>query len=394
MMYSRVFLLTGMTLFISSQLYAQPDTASVQDGIYNRPFITSIGKTAVGGYVEGNTNSFVEEGIPEGFSFELRRFNLFLFSGISEHIRLISELEFEHGTEEIVLETALVDFEINPALKLRGGILLPPIGAFNNNHDSPQWEFVERPLVATEIIPATLSEMGFGVHGKFFPGNFVLSYDAYLTNGLGDGVILNQEGRTRLASGKSDTRFAKDNNGSPALSARVAIGRYRWGELGFSHYGGIYNTYLIEGDQVDQKRRLNIFAFDYHANVRLAEIKGEIAYASIDMQEDLKELFGEKQWGGHMDIIVPLWRPHLLSYRESVLNLNLRLERVDYNVGSFRSTGRRIYDETNALVPGISFRPTDDTVFRLNYIRRWHKDLLGNPVVKSAGIQFGFATYF
>lgn len=370
------------------------DTTTTQDGIYNRPFIGSIGKTAVGGYVEGNTNSFVEDGIPEGFGFELRRFNIFLFSNISERIKLISELEFEHGTEEIALETALVDFEINPSFVLRGGIILPPVGAYNINHDSPQWEFVERPLVSTEIIPTTLSEVGFGVHGKFFPGRVTLSYDAYLTNGLGDGIVLNDVARSHLASGKSEEQFAGDNNGSPAFSGRLAVNQYNWGELGVSYYGGIYNTFRIEGDIVDKKRYVNIFAIDYNTSIWRAELKGEIALASIDLQDNLDETFGEEQWGGHLDIIVPVWKPKLLSYQNSVLNLNLRLERVDFNMGTFSSTNRRIYDETTAVVSGVSFRPADDTVFRLNYIRRWHRDLVGNATEKTAGVQFGFATYF
>ena len=88
---------------------------------------------------------------------ELRRFNIFLYSSVGRRIRFLSELEFEHGTEEIALETALVDFVVTPSLVARAGILLPPIGAFNANHDSPRYDFVERPLVSTEIIPATLS---------------------------------------------------------------------------------------------------------------------------------------------------------------------------------------------------------------------------------------------
>lgn len=386
--------LVFIVLIPAGSSHAQQDTVIVQEGIYNRPFIGSIGRTAVGGYVEGNTNSFVEDGIPEGFSFELRRFNIFLFSNISERIKLISELEFEHGTEEIALETALIDFEINPAFVLRGGILLPPIGAFNINHDSPKWEFVERPLVSTELIPATLSEVGFGVHGKVFPGMFIFSYDAYLTNGLGDGIILNDQGRTHLASGKREDQFAEDNNGSPAYSGRIAAGYGNWAELGLSYYGGTYNTYQIEGSEIDKKRRLNIFALDYNFDARFAELKGEMAYASIDVQENLREAFGDEQWGGHLDIIVPVWRPDFLDYGDAVLNINLRLERIDFNIGRFSSTGRRIYDETVAVVPGISFRPTNDTVFRFNYIRRWHKDIFGNDAVKTAGVQFGFATYF
>lgn len=386
--------LLAMLLLTSSQVAAQPDTTTVQDGVYDRPFIGAIGKTAVGGYVEGNTNSFVEDGIPEGFSFELRRFNIFLFSNISERIRLISELEFEHGTEEIALETALIDFEVNPSFVLRGGIILPPVGAFNANHDSPKWEFVERPLVSTEIIPSTLSEVGFGMHGKLYPGTITFSYDLYLSNGLGDGVVLNEQGRTRLAGGKREDQFAEDNNGSPALSGRIGVARHGGGEIGFSYYGAYYNTFAIEGDQVDIKRRVNLMAIDYQIDIWRAELKGELAYASIDLQDDLDEAFGEEQWGGHLDIILPVWRDRVLSYEDAELNVILRLERVDYNMGEFSSTGRRIYDETNALVPGISFRPTGGTVFRINYIRRWHRDLVGNAVTKTAGVQFGFATYF
>ncbi|MEX0771464.1 MAG: hypothetical protein WD035_12060 [Balneolaceae bacterium] len=393
-MNKRILLFCILILGITINGIAQQDSLTVQDGIYNRPFIGNIGQTAVGGYVEGNTNSFVEDGIPEGISFELRRFNIFLFSNVSEHIRFISELEFEHGTSEIALETALLDFEINPALILRAGILLPPIGAYNINHDSPQWEFVDRPLVTTGIIPTTLSEVGAGIHGKLFPGNLTISYDAYLTNGLGDGILLNEEGRTHLASGKHESQFEEDNNGSPALSARLAVNHHGTGELGFSYYGNIYNTFEIEGDRVDAKRYLNIWALDYNVRVWNAEFKGEMAYADIDVPENLQEVFGGEQWGGHLDIIVPVWKPRILSYQEPVVNLNLRLERVDFNVGRFSSTGQRIYDETTAIVPGISFRPTDDTVFRLNYIRRWNRDLVGNPAAETAGIQLGFATYF
>lgn len=388
--------ITLIMLSLSLPVEAQKvntDTTFVQDGIYNRPFIGSVGQTSVGGYVEGNTNSFVTDGVPEGFGFEMRRFNIFIFSNISERINLISELEFEHGTEEIALETALIDFEINPSLVLRGGILLPPIGAYNVNHDSPQWEFVNRPLVSTEIIPTTLSEVGFGVHGKFFPGNFTLSYDAYLTNGLGEGIVLNSEGRTRLANGKRPGQFEEDNNGSPAFSGRLAVGKFGLGELGFSYYGGIYNNYQVEGDVVAPKRRLHILAVDYKAQFGYGQVKGEVAYANIDLQEDLSQRFGEEQWGGHIDFIIPVWKPQVFSYN-STLNAVLRLEQVDYNMGTFETTGGKIFDETTAVVPGLSFRPSEDTVFRLNYIRRWYRDFVGNDAEKTAGVQLGFATYF
>jgi hypothetical protein len=366
----------------------------VQGGIYQRPFLLSAGRTAVGGYAEGNANYFHTDGIGEGLSLELRRFNIFLFSAAGRRLRFISELEFEHGTEEIALETALVDFTVNPSFVLRGGILLPPIGAFNVNHDSPRYDFVERPLVSTRIIPATLSEIGFGAHGRLAPPGFSLSYDAYLTNGLDDGVILNPTGRTDLPSGKGAERFAEDNNGIPALSGRIAAQSRRWGELGLSYYGAIYNTWRSEGEVIDEKRSLTLLAVDFNTAIGALELRGEAAWARIEVPEDLSELFGERQWGFHLDAVLPVWRPRIRGLADPVVSLGLRVERVDFNQGRFGSTGQSIGDELAAFALSAGFRPVAGTVFRFNY--RWEsaRDLQGNPPARTGGFQFGFATYF
>ena len=375
--------------------YAQaPDSTLAQDGIYDRPFIGSISATSIGGYVEGNTNYFVEDGVGDGFSMELRRFNIFLFSQISQRVRFLSELEFEHGTEEIALETALVDVQIRPELVIRVGIILPPLGFFNQNHDSPRWDFVDRPLVSTGIIPSTLSEVGGGVYGRFVGGGMIFSYDAYLTNGLGEAVVGNESGRTDIPSGKSEEQFAEDNNGSPAFSARIAARRPSVGEIGLSYYGGYYNSFRRDGLEVDERRWLDITALDFGGVIGPAEVRGEIAHATVDVPASLSELFGGEQWGGHLDVVVPVWHPRLLGYDTATLALGLRVERVDYNVGTFASTGASIGDEVTALVPGLAFRPTPGTVFRANYRYHWTRDFVGNDPARMAGFQLGFATYF
>lgn len=370
------------------------DTTVVQNSLYNRPFIATVARTSVGGYVEGNTSSSVTNGVAEGFSMQLRRFNIFLFSAIGPRIKLISELEFENGTEEISLETALIDFEINPSLVLRAGILLPPIGAFNVNHDSPRWDFVDRPLVSTEIIPSTLSEVGFGVHGRLFPRGVTLTYDAYLTNGLSDGVILNDRGRTSFAAGKNPAQFEKDNNGSPAFSGRLAVKQRRAGEFGVSYYGGMYNTYRVEGVVVDAARGLSIVALDGSSRVGPVELRGEFAYAVIDVPTDLQELFGSRQLGWHLDAVMPVFRPRIRGLPGATVNLDLRLERVDFNRGRFAGTGANIGDEISSVLVGASFRPAPGTVFKANYRRQWTRDLLNNAPARLGAIQFGIATYF
>ena len=370
------------------------DSALAQEGIYARPFIGSVSSTSIGGYVEGNTNYFVEDGVSEGFSMELRRFNVFLFSQISQRVRFLAELEFEHGTEEIAIETALVDVQIRPELVIRAGIILPPLGFFNQNHDSPRWDFVERPLVSTGVIPSTLAEIGGGVHGRIVAGGAIISYDAYLTNGLGEGVVGNELGRTDVASGKSEEMFAEDNNGSPAFSARLAARRPGLGELGVSYYGGYYNTFRRDGLEVDERRWLAVAALDVGGVLGSVEVRGEVGRATVDVPPSLRELFGHEQWGGHLDLVVPVWRPRLSGYDAATLALGLRLEHVDYNVGTFESTGASIGDEVTAVVPGVSFRPTPGTVFRANYRYHWTRDFAGNDPARAAGFQLGFATYF
>ena len=381
-------------LAFASPAGAQVDSTLAQEGIYDRPFIGSASNTAIGGYIEGNTNYFVEDGITKGFSMELRRFNIFMYSSISRRVRFLSELEFEHGTEEIALETALVDFQISPALVLRAGIILPPIGYLNQNHDSPKWDFVDRPLVTTGVIPSTLSEVGAGVYGKGVSDGVMLSYDLYLTNGISDAVVGNDLGRTDIPSGKSEEQFEEDNNGSPAISGRFGLRRPGFGEVGLSYYGGYYNSYLFEGVEVDERRWLGITAFDFGASVGRFDVRGELAYATIDVPSGMSEIFGDRQWGGHVDIIAPVWKPALSGYDNATVSLGLRLEKVDYNRGTFLSTGLSIRDDVTAVVPSVSFRPTQGTVFRANYRYHWTHDFVGNPTVRTAGFQVGFATYF
>jgi len=63
----------------------------------------------------------------------MRRLTLFVSSSISKRIKFLTEIEFEDGTKEINIEFASVDFEFAPLLNFRGGIVMNPIGAFNQN---------------------------------------------------------------------------------------------------------------------------------------------------------------------------------------------------------------------------------------------------------------------
>ena len=254
---------TDSTLFIGAR-----DTTTVgtmnMDAVKNRPLMR-LGQIPVnvGGYASVKAEHLGEDGITDGLSFSMQRFTLFLSSTISERVSFATEIEFEEGAEEIGIEFAAIDLEFSQLVNLRAGIVMNPIGRFNENHDDPRWDFVDRPISATQLLPATWSNVGFGLYGRKRVGSFNLGYEAYLTNGFNDAIISNADARTSLPASKEDPgRFGESSNGVPMFTARLAAQHPRWGEIGISHMGGVYNKFANDGEIVDDRRRVDVFAVD------------------------------------------------------------------------------------------------------------------------------------
>lgn len=368
------------------------------DAIYNRPFL-SVGKTpvSVGGYLEANWQHLGTDGVSEGHQFQMRRLTLFIASGIYKRIKFLSEIEFEDGTKEINIEFASVDVEVAPLLNFRGGVVMNPIGAFNQNHDGPKWEFIDRPVAATQMLPATWSNVGIGLYGKKYKQNWVYAYEAYLTNGFDDTIISNAQNKTYLPASKANrTRFEESSNGEPLLTMKAAVRNKRIGELGISYMGGIYNKYQDDGLTLDAKRRVDTWAIDFNTTLRKSGtyIFGEWAFVHVEVPPTYTVQYGARQNGGFIDIVQPVFRRPVAGFERSVINAACRFEYVDWNNGTFPETGGNIAEDYYAVVPAISWRPHPLTVIRLNYRYSWTRDLFGNPPSRTAGFQFGFSTYF
>lgn len=368
------------------------------DAVYNRPFLTyNKLPVSLGGYVEANYQHLGTDGVSEGHQFQMRRLTLFVASTIKNRIKFLSEIEFEDGSKEINIEFAAVDFEFDPLFNLRGGIIMNPIGAFNQNHDGPKWEFVDRPVSATQMLPATWSNVGFGVYGKKYSGKWIFAYEAYLTNGFDDRIINNTSNRTNLAATKQNPdRFEESPNGQPLYTGKVALRNRKIGELGLSYMGGIYNKFRDDGFTLDKKRWLHTMAIDF--NTVLPKLNtiviAEWAWVLVDVPGTYSQQFGNKQYGGFIDFVQPVLKRTILGFEKSTINLACRLEYVDWNVGTFNDIGGNIGDEIWAIVPAISFRPSSQTVLRFNYRYQQQTDILSNPAAVTGGFQFGISSYF
>ncbi|HZY10471.1 MAG TPA: hypothetical protein VFF29_04895 [Bacteroidota bacterium] len=358
----------------------------VRGGVYDKPFVTRLfGKTALGGYMEAVWKLQRTGGVTEEVSFEARRFNIFLYSALSERARVFAELEFEHGTEEIVMEFASLDFEIHPSLIFRGGIILSPLGKFNLTHDSPLNEITDRPLVSTEIIPTALSEAGMGLYGSLHPTSVSrLTYEFYGVNGFNDGVVLLSGDGTRMREGRGNV--GEDNNPAPSFVGRIAYSPTLNIEVGTSIHTGPYNRYKINQFYIDERRNLTIVSVDCEYNSELFDILGEYASASINISPSLSGLYAERQQGVYGQANYRFGRGWINSLPNSHFTAVVRYEIIDFDVDLDGDSHRR-------STIGINFRPTRDTVFKLDYHHDWFWDRV-DVLEKSAGVNFSVASYF
>ena len=193
------------------------------------------------------------------------------------------------------------------------------------------------------MLPATFSNVGFGVYGKKYAKDWVYAYEAYLTNGFDESIIDNGENRTFLPATKANAeRFEESFNGSMLFTGKVALRNNKFGELGLSYMSGAYNKFRDDGLVLDKKRNVSVYAIDFNTTLPTKTfINGEWAFVNVDIPETYMEQLGRAQKGGFIDIVQPILRKPWFGFENSVLNAAVRLEYVDWNKGVFKIDQRK-----------------------------------------------------
>lgn len=376
-------------------------------GIYGRPFVWRGSGAAVGGYVDLEYQHTTGDEGPRQFI--AHRMIPFIFAEITDRIHFGTELEFEYGGEEIKVEFAAVDVAFAEAVAFRGGLLLSPLGKFNLIHDSPVNDLTRRPIVDQQIIPTTLTEAGVGLFGTLYPTEqSVLTYEAYVTNGFDDDLALDGgelRRSPRVRSGRGNLRG--DNNDGKALVARVGFSPFLGLEVGASAHGGTYaskafaedgNEFVYTNDAgatgavvFDGDERVTIAALDGIFARGPFELLGEVAFATVDMPESatdgLDVVEAVDQLGYYAQGNFHFGHGLIGLFPASVFTAVARYDAVDFDT---EVDG----DDANRLSFGLSWRPVEETAFKISWERDGATARLSNEAGESDAIWFSLASYF
>ena len=350
-------------------------------GIYGRPFVWRGGGAAVGGYVDLELEAGLEN---DELTFDQHRLIPFIFAEITDRIHFGTELEFEHGADEIAVEFAALDVAFAEWLNLRGGILLAPLGKFNLIHDSPVNDLTERPLVNRQIIPTTLSEAGVGFFGSTYPGeSSVLTYEAYVVNGFDAGLLTGPaEARLREGRGSVET----DNNAEKSVVGRIGFSPVLGVEVGASAHHGVYapddqaerDALGLSGDE-----KLTIAAADAIVTRGPVELLGEAAWVTLDAPAGTPDA----QFGYYAQANVHFGHGLVSMFPSSVFTAVGRWGEIDLDADTDGARQRR-------LTLGLNWRPVEETVFKLDLLTDWFQDGSGEYGDAEQRLFFSLASYF
>ncbi|MEO6131387.1 MAG: hypothetical protein ABIQ02_06035 [Saprospiraceae bacterium] len=228
--------------------------------------------------------------------------------------------------------------------------------------------------------------------------DWMFGYEFYLTGGFDNSIIDNDRAKTYLPEAKENpARFVSSNSGEPLLTGKLSFRKNNIGELGLSWMGGVYNQWKKDGVILDEKRRVDVFDLDFNTTIPHLQthIITEFAWIFVQQPAQHPERYGTKQLGGFVDIIQPVLKGKILGWENASLNLGVRIEYADWNVGQFKDTNVTIADDVWSIMTAISFRPSSQTVFHLNYrYRKQHDFVTGIPPLVTKGLNLGIASYF
>lgn len=204
---------------------------------------TSSKRVMLGTYAQIDYNQQIGDTLSHNGKLDVHRLVMFLGYQFNKRTTFVSEIELEH-VKEVFVEQAFLNYNINPMLNFRAGLLLIPMGIINEYHEPTTYNGVERPNIEGKIIPTTWREMGAGFAGKFDGAS--LRYQLYVVNGFngydGSGKF---KGNDAMRGGRQ--KAAESYMSNPNLSLKLDYYGLPGLKVGLAGYFGPSQTKAKDG---------------------------------------------------------------------------------------------------------------------------------------------------
>jgi len=363
---------------------------------------------SIGGYGEFFYTNFLNshEGSSATSDRQLDRadnLRLVMYMGykFTDKIVFNSEIEFEHaragsstasaGSGTVSVEFAALDFFHNDYVNGRAGLLLLPMGFYNEVHEPPFFNGVQRAETERRIIPSTWREMGAGVFGKLHE---TVEYRAYLTTGF-----------NVLGFSDAGVRGGRQY-GNRALAENLAVvGRLDWTPLpglmvgGSAYRGGSGQDQTLGGVGGVDVPDSTLTLWELHAQYEYEQFfaRALFAHSQLSNARDLNDILGrpidkpiaDRQLGGYVELAYDIW-PTLTDGFEKSLSPFIRVEYVDTQN---KVPDGYIANEKNTywlFTPGITFKPHPNVALKLEYRNFQTVGDVDRPDEISLGMGFAF----
>jgi len=316
---------------------------------------------SIGGYGEMYWASPDKEGAAGDAYADLYRFVPYIGYKFSDSIVLNTELEFEHGGEEVAVEFMYLDFLFSNAFNIQLGHLLVPMGLVNQRHEPTLFNTVQRPDVEKYLIPSTWHENGVLAYGNI--GGF--GYSAGIINALSLDNDNNQPGNV---TGKW-IRSGRVGGEEEGPMQRVAF----VGRLDYTATAGLLVGASAYYGAATQGRPggVDAFIYDLHGQYEIAGFKLKGLYTATSVSH-AEKIFAEAADGAEGYYVNAEY--NLLATAATAKKLPIFVQFEQYDpVASVAGGVRPDLKQTNTTV-GLNFFPHEQVVLKADYVMTDYDD--------------------
>ncbi len=327
--------------------------------------------TTIGGYGEAVYNNYRDGSVKD--QADLKRFVLFFGHRFNDKLRFYSELEVEHalvesGQGELAMEQAYLEYTLNPAVNLRAGLMLMPLGFLNEVHEPPTFYGVERNEVESRIIPSTWREMGVGLQGQLANG---LEYNAGIASSLDASKFEN------AGSGIRGMR----SEGFKAAANDLAL----FAGLNYRQPGWLVGTGIFSGNTAQngvgatpssalQGKDARLTLWDVHGKLSLGDLDLQALYARGSLGDTLainqaaglapgsNKAAPQSLWGWYGQAAYAIWKKD-----EMRLSPFVRYERYNTQAKVDSAYTQDPLNDETVVTAGVNFNVSRDVVLKADW---------------------------